>query len=143
MIPNCRRIFGARRNHSSGLRIPKMDESPISPDSGSLGRHAPSTDAAHEAAGSHTGLERAAYNVGALRTAQFPITRRYAYLDNSTFGPPPRACAEAVARCLRELSEGAQVPESWAAKVDRVRGLVARLYNCAPDDVAFMKSSAE
>ena len=81
--------------------------------------------------------------MGALRTAQFPITRRYAYLDNSTFGPPPRACAEAVARCLRELSEGAQVPESWAAKVDRVRGLVARLYNCAPDDVAFMKSSAE
>lgn len=81
--------------------------------------------------------------MGALRTAQFPITRRYAYLDNSTFGPPPRACAEAVARCLRELSESAQVPESWATEVDRVRGLVARLYNCTTDDVAFMKSSAE
>src|SRR5262249_5251686 len=98
---------------------------------------------AHQAAGSHTGIEGTAAEVGALRTAQFPITRRYAYFDNSTFGPPPRACADAVARCLRDLSEGAQVPVSWAAEVDRVRGLVARLYNCTTDDVAFMKSSAE
>lgn len=81
--------------------------------------------------------------MGALRTAQFPITRRYAYLDNGTFGPPPRACAEAVARCLRKLSEGGQVPQSWEADLDHVRGLVARLYNCTVDDVAFLKSSAE
>src|SRR5262249_61371308 len=69
--------------------------------------------------------------------------RRYAYRDNGTSGPPPRTCAEAVARCLRELSDGTGVPVPWEAEVDRVRGLVARLYNCTIDDVAFLKSSAE
>jgi len=93
--------------------------------------------------GYHTNIERTPYDVSELRTAQFPITRRYAYLDNSTFGPPPRACAEAVARCVRELSEGTRVPVPWAAEVDRVRSLAARLYNCTIDDVALLKSSAE
>lgn len=93
--------------------------------------------------GSAMAIQRGLYDVGELRTAQFPITRRYAYLDNSTFGPPPLACVEAVARCLRELSDGTGVPVPWEAEVDRVRRLVARLYNCTIDDVAFLKSSAE
>ena len=86
---------------------------------------------------------QAAYDVGALRRSQFPITKRYAYLDNGTFGPPPRAFLEATTGCLRALTEGIEMPVLWPAEIDRVRGLVGRLFGCAPDDVAFLKSSAE
>jgi cysteine desulfurase / selenocysteine lyase len=85
----------------------------------------------------------AGYDVAALRAAQFPVTRRFAYLDNSTFGPPPRACVEAAAAWLHEQSEGARLPVPWPAEVERVRGLAARLFNCPARDVAFVKSSAE
>lgn len=83
------------------------------------------------------------YDVSALRAGQFPITRRLAYLDNGTLGPPPRACVEAAGACLRELSEGARLPVPWASEVERVRGLAARLVGADADDVAFVKSSAE
>ena len=83
------------------------------------------------------------YDVQALRADQFPVTRRWAYLDNATFGPPPRACVEAAAACLRRLSEGAQLPVPWAAEVERVRELAARLIGAPAHDVAFLKSSAE
>ena len=90
-----------------------------------------------------TVMRNAPYDVEALRADQFPITRRYAYIDNGTFGPPPRVSVEAAASSLRALSEGAELPVPWEAEVDRVRGLAARLFNCADDDVAFLKSSAE
>ena len=83
------------------------------------------------------------YDLRALRDDQFPITQRCAYLDNATFGPLPRACVEAATGCLRRLSEGAQLPAPWAAEVERVRELAARLIGAAPDDVAFLKGSAE
>jgi selenocysteine lyase/cysteine desulfurase len=83
------------------------------------------------------------YDVAALRAEQFPITRRLAYLDNGTFGPLPRACVEAVAACLRGLSDGTRLPVPWAAETERVRGLAARLIGVHADDVAFVKSSAE
>src|SRR5215469_5634945 len=88
-------------------------------------------------------MENAPYDVAALRTTQFPITARYAYLDNATFGPPPRVSVEAAAGCLRMLSEGARMPVPWQSEIERVRSLVARLYHCTVDDIAFLKSSAE
>jgi selenocysteine lyase/cysteine desulfurase len=83
------------------------------------------------------------YDVAALRADQFPITGRYAYLDNGTFGPLPRACVEAVTAFLRGLSEGARLPVPWVEEVERVRGLAARLVGVDADDLAFVKSSAE
>lgn len=85
----------------------------------------------------------AVYDVGALRADQFPITRRWAYLDNGTFGPLPRAAADAAAAWSRSLSEGDRLPVPWSAEVERVRGLAARLFGCAADDLAFVKGSAE
>lgn len=85
----------------------------------------------------------AGYDVAGLRAGQFPITRRWAYLDNGTFGPPPRAAADAVAACVREQSEGGRLPMPWEEQLDRVRGLAGRLLGCPADDVAFVKSSAE
>lgn len=84
-----------------------------------------------------------AYDVAALRAEQFPVTRRWAYLDNATFGPPPRACAEAVAACVRGLSEAAGLPVPWSPEIERVRGLAAQLLGCSAGDVAFLKGSAE
>lgn len=83
------------------------------------------------------------YDVAALRADQFPVTRRWAYLDNGTFGPPPRAAAEAVAACVREQSEGGRLPMPWAGQLEHVRGLAGRLLGCPAGDVAFVKGSAE
>ena len=88
-------------------------------------------------------MKSAPYDVAALRTTQFPITARYAYLDNATFGPLPRVSVEAAAGCLRMLSEGARMPVPWQSEIERVRSLVARLYSCGVDDIVFLKSSAE
>jgi cysteine desulfurase/selenocysteine lyase len=80
------------------------------------------------------------YNLAALRR-QFPVTDRYAYLDHATFGPPSRACVAAACAVLREMSEDA-LPR-WSESMERVRASAAQLLGCAPDDLAFVKSSAE
>jgi cysteine desulfurase/selenocysteine lyase len=81
-------------------------------------------------------------DVAALR-ARFPVTRRHAYLDHATFGPPPAACVEAAGALLRQLSELTELPVPWPAELERGRADAARLFGCAPDDLAFAKSSAE
>ena len=83
-----------------------------------------------------------AYDLAALR-AEFPVTVRHAYLDHATFGPPPIACADAVASTLRQLSEVRDLPVDWPPVVERTRALAARLFGCEPDDIALLKSTAE
>jgi cysteine desulfurase/selenocysteine lyase len=83
---------------------------------------------------------RPPYDLAALRQ-QFPVTGRYAYLDHATFGPPSRACVEAACAALREMSEDAR--PRWSESTERVRASAARLLGCLPDDLAFVKSSAE
>jgi cysteine desulfurase / selenocysteine lyase len=81
-------------------------------------------------------------DVRALR-AQFPVTRRHAYFDHATFGPPPTVCVEAATACWRALSEASRLPVPWDQAVESVRASAARLFGCAADDIAFVKSSAE
>lgn len=83
-----------------------------------------------------------AHDLVALR-AQFPVTLRQAYFDHASFGPPPTVCVEAATACLRALSEARVLAMSSLSVVDEVRVVAARLFGCAPDEIAFTKSTAE
>lgn len=90
-------------------------------------------------------MSEAGIDAAALRRAQFPVTRTWAWFDHATFGPPPRAFVEAVSAFTGAMSAG-EVPEGldlFVDAVDRVRARAARFINADPDDVAFLKSTAE
>ena len=81
----------------------------------------------------------------ALRRDQFPVTRKWSWFNHATFGPPPRVYAEAVSAFSETMAAG-DLPEGYGLfgeAVDRVRAKAARFVNCDPDDVAFLKNTAE
>ena len=77
------------------------------------------------------------------RAVQFPVTERWAWFDHATFGPLPRVAVDAVTRFVDQMSHGDMPEDAWLHTVDRVRGKAARLIACQPEDVAFLKSTAE
>jgi selenocysteine lyase/cysteine desulfurase len=73
------------------------------------------------------------------------VTEKWAWFNHATFGPPPRAYLRAVHE-LTEKMAAAELPDGyglWGEMVDGVRADAARFVNCEPDDVAFLKSTAE
>jgi len=73
------------------------------------------------------------------------VTEKWAWFNHATFGPPPRAYLQAV-REFTEKMAAADLPDGyglWGEMVDGVRAGAARFVNCEPDDVAFLKSTAE
>ena len=83
--------------------------------------------------------------VGALRRDQFPVTDKWAWFNHATFGPPPNAYLRAVADFTGEMAAG-DIPDGyglWGETLEQVRATAARFINCEPDDVAFLKSTAE
>ena len=73
---------------------------------------------------------------------QFPVLRRWVYLDSATFGPVPRCAYEAVERHARRRDERACLDFiRWFDDADRVRALAARLVGGAAREVAFAPSS--
>ncbi|HKF78261.1 MAG TPA: aminotransferase class V-fold PLP-dependent enzyme [Candidatus Dormibacteraeota bacterium] len=90
-------------------------------------------------------MSRTGIDVAALRREQFSVTRRWAWFDHATFGPPPRVFVDAVS-AFTEAMAAAEVPEGlelFVDAVDRARARAARFINADPDDVAFLKSTAE
>jgi selenocysteine lyase/cysteine desulfurase len=84
-------------------------------------------------------------DVAAIRKGEFPVTEKWSWFNHATFGPPPRAYLKAVGEFAEQMAAG-DLPEGyglWGETVDRVRAKAARFVNCEPDDVAFLKSTAE
>ena len=79
--------------------------------------------------------------------ALFPVLERLAYLNAGTNGPLARPTVEAMREAEeRQLAEGRSgqsfIDEALALR-ERVRGLVADLLGCAPDDVALTGSTTD
>ena len=75
--------------------------------------------------------------------AQFPALANWTYLNTATYGQLPRCATEAVARHFAhrdELACGDFL--SWFDDMDRVRGKVAQLIRCRPEDVAFIPNAS-
>jgi L-cysteine/cystine lyase len=76
-----------------------------------------------------------------------PVLARYAYLNTGTFGPLPRATAEAMQAVeRRELEEGRSSRsyfEGVLAEREELRAQHARLLGAEPDQVALTSSTTE
>lgn len=73
----------------------------------------------------------------------FPVTERYIYLNHASTGPLPTPAVEAMTlhlaqRAGREESDY----EQWEQRVAEVRGLIARLIQARPEEIAFVGSTS-
>src|SRR5581483_6318529 len=89
---------------------------------------------------------RAEAEIDAIRQAM-PATQGQAYLNAGTTGPLPRVCYEAMqAATQREFERGRGGIQSFLEfrdQMEEFRARVARLYNCAPGEVAFTHHTTE
>src|SRR5882757_7972109 len=74
---------------------------------------------------------------------EFPVTKRWAFLDHAAVAPLSAACA----RTLHEYADdyaahGATAVLRWIARIDDARRLAGRLLNADPLDVAFVPNTS-
>jgi cysteine desulfurase/selenocysteine lyase len=74
---------------------------------------------------------------------EFPVTKKYIYLDHSGVSPVSLRVTNAIEKFLQESSEGGAFHyPSWAQRVVDVRRTCARLINAGADELAFVKSTS-
>jgi cysteine desulfurase / selenocysteine lyase len=74
---------------------------------------------------------------------EFPALAHWTYLNTATQGLLPRRATDAVARHFAhrdELACGDFL--AWYDDADRIRGKIARLINCTPEDIAFVPNAS-
>lgn len=77
-----------------------------------------------------------------LREREFPVARRWAYLDHAAVSPLPRCAVEALMTWSNDvLHHGAVNWPAWERKVDVTRERMARLINADPDEIVFTPST--
>ena len=75
--------------------------------------------------------------------AQFPALERWTWLNTATYGQLPLRTRAAVDRHFARREETACSDFlAWFDDVDEIRGLIAQLIHCRPDDVAFAMNAA-
>ncbi|HNQ14047.1 MAG TPA: aminotransferase class V-fold PLP-dependent enzyme [Pyrinomonadaceae bacterium] len=76
--------------------------------------------------------------------ALFPAANRYTYLNSAAVSPMPTIAADAVSAQLRDVSENGTLhyPE-WIATKNRARAIIAGMVNVAPEQIAFMRNTAD
>lgn len=80
----------------------------------------------------------------ALRAAEFPVARRWAYFDHAALGPLPRRAGEAIRRWAVEHEDHGVVgwPEQ-DRKLEATRTRLARLLNADLDELAFVANTTQ
>ncbi len=75
---------------------------------------------------------------------EFPVTRRYAYLNNAATSPVSERVYRAVSRFYRERMELAEAAwDRWVEASDDVRMLASKLLNVSPDEIALLKNTSD
>ena len=75
--------------------------------------------------------------------AEFPLTKRMAYLDVAYHCVLPASAAQAMDVFCREQLQGGGMPRSWDKAVEDTRQKFARLIGAAAEEIAFIKSTAD
>ncbi len=79
-----------------------------------------------------------------LRETEFPVARRWAYLDHAAVAPLPRRSGEALRSWALEQEENGVVNwPVWGDKVEVLRDRVASLLNADRDELAFVNSTTQ
>ncbi len=80
----------------------------------------------------------------ALIRNDFPITQNWIFMDHAGVSPISRRVAEKTARFHQDvLHHGAAHTLDWERDVAQVRQMAAKLINAEPQDIAFLKNTAE
>ena len=75
---------------------------------------------------------------------EFPVTRRWAFLDHAAVAPLPAVAVRELAAYATDLAQnGIASVGRWVNRAKEVRGLAARLLGTVPDEVAFIKNTSE
>ncbi|WP_165064103.1 aminotransferase class V-fold PLP-dependent enzyme [Paludisphaera rhizosphaerae] len=75
---------------------------------------------------------------GAIREAEFPIAREWAYFDHAAVAPIPRSAAEAVRRWAEnQAANGAVHWGEWGDRIERLRRDLAAWIEADVDEIAF------
>src|SRR3954471_5280646 len=82
------------------------------------------------------------YDWDGLRATEFPVTRRWAYLDHAAVAPLPRRSGDAL-RAWAEEQENHGVVHwpAWERRLEEGRRGVARLLQADADEIAFVNST--
>ncbi len=74
---------------------------------------------------------------------EFPVTRRYCYLDHAGIAPIPLRVRKAVDAFLRDSTErGAFSYGMWLGTIEQVRARSAKLIGVEPGEIAFVKNTS-
>lgn len=75
---------------------------------------------------------------------EFPVTKKYTYLDNACIGPLTDRAVNYMINFVENMSKCGGVNEDWWVEdVHKTRVLVARLLNADPSEIAFVKNTSE
>jgi selenocysteine lyase/cysteine desulfurase len=75
---------------------------------------------------------------------EFPVTRRWAFLDHAAVAPLPARAVAVLAEYAADMADnGVAACSRWQRRLDRVRQLAGRLLNADPLDIAFTKNTSE
>ena len=75
---------------------------------------------------------------------QFPITKKYIFMNHAAVSALPRRVVEAVSSLLEELSCSSSIGYSeWVGKIEEVRALVGKIINSKPSEIAFVTNTSE
>jgi cysteine desulfurase/selenocysteine lyase len=76
--------------------------------------------------------------------AEFPVTRRWAFLDHAAVAPLSARAQKAMAEWAADLTDNGRVNERrWNDRIEEVRVLASRLIHADPLDIAFIKNTSE
>jgi selenocysteine lyase/cysteine desulfurase len=75
---------------------------------------------------------------------EFPVAKKYIYLNHAAVSPIPRKSAEAIARCAQEFCEkGIVCNHDYLQLVEDTRKLAARLVGVSAQEIAFVKNTTQ
>jgi cysteine desulfurase / selenocysteine lyase len=78
----------------------------------------------------------------ALRIAEFPVARRWAYFDHAAVAPLPRRSGDVLRSWADDQEQNGVVHWlDWEAKLRALREKLARLINAHTDEIAFINST--
>ncbi len=78
----------------------------------------------------------------ALRDAEFPVTKNWAYFDHAAVAPLPRRSADRMrAWAAEQEANGVVNWPDWERKLGAIRGDLARLIGAEPGEIAFVNST--
>ncbi|MFN3466772.1 MAG: aminotransferase class V-fold PLP-dependent enzyme [Candidatus Brocadiales bacterium] len=75
---------------------------------------------------------------------EFPVTKKYTFLDHACIGPLSQRAAEYMRNFVEDMHRHGGIHEDrWVEEVEKARGLTACLMGCKREEVAFTKNTSE